>query len=139
MNYGRYIYYQPNALDVKDKYGDCTVRALSKALNCTWAEAYKAMIPICLREQVTNIFDVPSQKRADLLAELGFTYTGISTKKGKKRPTVDSFAKEHKTGTYIVNVAHHVVAVVDGKYYDTWDSGCKSLYGYYELTERRQA
>lgn len=25
-----------------------------------------------------------------------------------------------------------MVAVVDGKYYDTWDSGYKSLYGYFE-------
>ena len=40
--------------------------------------------------------------------------------------------KDHPTGRYIVTVAHHVVAVVDGKYYDTWDSGEKSLYGYYE-------
>lgn len=132
MNYGRYKYYQPNEKDVKDKYGDCTVRALSKALDCTWVEAYKAMTPICLREQVTNIFDVPSKKRADLLSELGFAYTGVSNKRGTKRPTVDSFTKDHTKGTYILNVAHHVVAVVDGKYYDTWDCGHKSVYGYYE-------
>lgn len=136
MNYGRFVYYQPNKMDVKDEYGDCTVRALSKALNCSWLEAFEEMIPICRREQATNIFDVPAKKRADLLTMLGFTYTGISTKEGTKRPTVDSFAKEHKTGTYIVNVAHHVVAVVDGKYFDTWDSGQKSLYGYYTLIEK---
>lgn len=131
MNYGRFVYYQPNELDLKDKYGDCTVRALSKALGVTWAEAFEAMIPICRREQTTNIFNVPAKKRADLLNELGFTYTGISNKRGTKRPCVDSFAKAHPKGTYIVTVAHHVVAVVDGKYYDTWDSGDCSLYGYY--------
>lgn len=38
-------YYQPNDKDLKDKYGDCTVRALSKALNCTWLEAFDVMIP----------------------------------------------------------------------------------------------
>ena len=30
-----YKYYQPNKKDLKDKYGDCTIRALSKALNYT--------------------------------------------------------------------------------------------------------
>jgi hypothetical protein len=128
----RFQYYQPNQKDLKDKYGDCTIRALSKALNCTWLEAFDLTIPICRREQVTNIFDAPSVVERKFLAELGFTYTGISNKKGVKRPTVDSFAKEHPTGTYILNVANHEVACVDGKYYDTWDSGKKSLYGYYE-------
>ena len=59
---------------------------------------------------------------------------GKANKKGSKRPTVDSFAKDHPNGSYILSVANHVVAVVDGKYYDTWDSGYKSLYGYYEKT-----
>ena len=128
----RFQYYQPNDKDLMDKYGDCTIRALSKALNCTWLEAFDLTIPICRREQVTNIFNAPSVVARKFLAELGFTYTGISNKKGVKRPTVDSFAKEHPTGTYILNVANHEVACVDGKYYDTWDSGNKSLYGYYE-------
>ena len=80
-----------------------------------------------------DIFSCDLDKTNDALASLGFKYTGVSNKKGTKRPTVDSFAKEHKKGTYIASVAHHVVAIVDGKYYDTWDSGYKSLYGYYEL------
>ena len=128
----RFVYYQPNKLDLKDEYGDCTIRALSKALNCTWLEAFDKMIPICREYQTPNIFNVPSKKRAELLSSLGFTYTGVSTKKGTTRPTVDIFAKDHPNGTYIVNVANHEVAVVDGKYYDTWDSGWCKLYGYYE-------
>lgn len=134
MNYGRFKYYQPNKKDVKDQYGDCTIRALSKALNVSWIEAFDSMIPICREEQTSNIFDVPAKKRATLLEQLGFTYTGVSNKKGTTRPTVDDFAKKHKTGTYIAMVAHHAVAIVDGYYYDTWDSGRKPMYGYYELT-----
>lgn len=132
MSKGRYVYYQPNQKSIKDDYGDCTIRALSKALNCTWLEAFDAQIPICRREQVSNIFSAPARVRKKLLTELGFSYTGISNKRGSKRPTVASFAEEHKTGTYILNVANHVVACVDGKYYDTWDCGWCSLYGYFE-------
>lgn len=50
----------------------------------------------------------------------------------EKKLNIDYIATEHKKGAYILKVANHVVAVVDGIYYDTWDSGYKSLYGYYE-------
>lgn len=128
-----YVYYQPNELDKHDIYGDCTIRALSKVFNCSWKEAFKRQIPYCLKYQVTSAFDCPTKQAKVILKELGFEYRSIKVPKGSKRPTVESFTKEHTTGRYIVNVARHVVAIVDGKYYDTWDSGDKCLYGYYEL------
>ena len=124
-------YYQPNNKDLTDNYGDCTIRALSKALNCTWLEAFDLTIPFCREYQCSNIFDLPSQIEREIMAKLGFDYTGISNKSGAKRPTVKQFALSHKAGTYILNVANHEVACVDGIYYDTWDCGNKSLYGYY--------
>ena len=132
MSKRRFVYYQPNKKDLKDKYGDCTIRALSKALDCSWLEAFDLMIPICREAQVSNIFNAEAAVRNPLVESLGFKYTGISNKKGTKRPTVDTFAKDHPTGRYICNVANHEVAVVDGKYYDTWDSGECSMYGYFE-------
>ena len=128
-------YYQPNQKDLKDNYGDCTVRALSKALNCSWLEAFDVMIPFCREYQCSNIFNLPSGVEREIMEKLGFSYTGISNKKGTKRPTVKSFALSHPTGTYILNVANHEVALIDGIYYDTWDCGYKSLYGYYQKTE----
>ena len=127
-----YKYYQPNRMDLKDKYGDCTIRALSKALNLSWVDAFEKTIPFCREYQCTNIFDMPRKLTNKVMEELGFEYHGVSNASGTKRPTVKSFAKNHRHGTFILNVAHHEVAVVDGVYYDTWDSGSKSLYGYYE-------
>lgn len=127
-----YCYYQPNKLDVKDEYGDCTIRALSKALDLTWIEAFDLMIPYCRKYQIPNIFFTSKKIEMEVMKDLGFEYFGISNKKGIKRPTVKEFASTHKKGTYILNVANHEVACVNGKYYDTWDSGFKSLYGYYE-------
>lgn len=132
MGKKRFVYYQPNKKDLKDKFGDCQVRALSKALDCTWIEAYDKAVEVCRPEQVTMPFSAPVGIRKGILDKLGFDYYGVSNKKGKKRPTVDSFAKDHPEGTYICNVANHEVAVVDGKYYDTWDSGECSMYGYFE-------
>lgn len=128
-----YVYYQPNELDKQDRYGDCTIRALSKAFDCSWKEAFEKQVPYCLKYQVASAFDCPANQAKIILKELGFEYHPIKLSKGSKRPTVSSFAREHTTGRYILNVARHVVAVVDGKYYDTWDSGNKCLYGYYEL------
>jgi len=127
----RFCYYQPNDKDIKDKVGDCQVRAFTKALNLTWVEAFDLTIPICRELQTYTIFDCDLNKTKEAMKKLGFIYTGISNKKGSKRPTVDEFAKNHPLGIYILSVAHHVVACVDGKYYDTWDSGEKCLYGFY--------
>lgn len=135
MSKKRFVYYQPNKKDIKDEFGDCTIRALSKALNVTWLEAFDRTVPLCREYQVSSVFGAPSYIEREIIKRLGFEYTGISNKKGTRRPTVDSFAKEHPGGTYILNVANHEVACVDGKYFDTWDSGEKSLYGYYTKME----
>lgn len=128
----RFVYYQPNYKDLKDKVGDCQIRALSKALGLTWLEVFDLTIPICRELQTYTIFACDLNKTKSAMESLGFTYTGVSNKRGTTRPTVDSFAKDHPVGTYILKVANHVVACVDGQYFDTWDSGHCSLYGYYK-------
>lgn len=133
MNNKYFQYYQPNKKDLDDKAGDCQVRALSKALNLSWLEAFDLTIPICREMQTYTLFGTRNIDRVKSAMEnLGFEYTGITNKRGTKRPTVKEFAQSHKKGTYILRVAHHIVALVDGIYYDTWDCGCMSMYGYYE-------
>lgn len=34
----KYRYYQPNKKDLKDSYGDCTIRALTKTTGKTWLQ-----------------------------------------------------------------------------------------------------
>ena len=138
MSKKRYCYYQPNNKDLKDRYGDCQIRALSKVLGVSWLEAFDLTSPICREAQVSSLFNAPSGVERKLLEKLGFRYVGVSNRKGSKRPTVDSFAKDHPSGRYILNVANHEVACVDGRYYDTWDCGEKSLYGYYVLKEEAE-
>lgn len=125
----RYKYYQPNKKDLKDRQRDCVVRALTKVMNKTWLEVFNELIPYAIEIQC-----MPNSKTCyeSYLKDNGFEYHGISNRKGSKRPTVESFTKEHKTGIFFLNVANHVVSVVDGIYYDTWDSGQCCLYGYYE-------
>lgn len=127
-----FVYYQPNDKDIKDEYGDCTIRALSKALNCSWLEAFDKTIPFCRKYQLSNIFDGDLAVRIEILKELGFEYVGVSNKKGTKRPTIAEFSRQHKDGIYLLVTAHHITAALGGKYFDTWDSGDKSMYGYFK-------
>ena len=129
MSKRRYKYYQPNKLDLKDTYGDCAVRVICKAENMEWLDAYDLMY------QLSREVQSPMNCKTGfehIVKSLGYEYHGISNKKGSKRPTVDSFTKDNKEGTYICVVANHYVCSQDGCYYDTWDSGEKSMYGYWQ-------
>lgn len=37
--------------------------------------------------------------------------------------TVKQFTLDHPSGRYLLATGSHVVAVIDGDYYDTWNSG----------------
>ena len=37
--------------------------------------------------------------------------------------TVKDFCDDHPEGKYMVATGTHVIAVIDGDYYDSWDSG----------------
>lgn len=132
MSKRRYTYYQPNDKDLKDNYGDCVIRSLTKVTGKEWLQVFEDLL-VYARELQCMPNGKPCYEK--YLVANNFTYHGISNKKGSKRPTVDSFAKEHKEGTYLLRVAHHCVAVVDGHYFDTWDSGECSMYGYWVKEE----
>lgn len=49
--------------------------------------------------------------------------------------TVADFAQDNPEGTFILSMpGHHVVTVVDGRYFDSWDSG-GSVPAYYWTKE----
>ena len=126
-----YKYYQPNKKDLKDDYGDCVIRALTKAFDMQWRDVFIELAPIALELQC-----MPNGRPCyeKYITEIkGFTWYPCKAIKGKKRPTVETFAKQHKLGTYILRCAHHLVTVVDGNWYDTWESDDCSVYGYWTL------
>ena len=118
-------YYQPN----DHVCGDCGIRAVSKALGCSWEESLTKLF-----NKAIIIKDSPGARETinETLKEHGFKWVAIRPKKGEKRPTVSSFSKDHVDGTFVLDVANHVVCSMNGKYYDIWDSGHRALYGYWE-------
>lgn len=128
----RFKYYQPNKKDIENEYGDCVIRALTKATGKDWLTVFEELIPYARECQAMLNSKVVYGK---YLEDNGFKWVGIKVKKGYKKPTPQTFYRECPKGTYILRLSHHVVTVVDGYFYDTWDSGNKSVYGYWTREE----
>ncbi|PGR83624.1 hypothetical protein [Bacillus cereus] len=134
MSGTRNRYYNPNPL--KKETGDCVVRALCKATGKDWDTVYRELYEIGMELKV-----MPNSKEAwkTYLRRQGFIEHKVSNKKGTKRPKVQEFARSHRTGTFVLSVAHHVVTCEDGYYYDLDDFGRSSLYSYWEKPQKTVA
>lgn len=113
----RYIKTNPNPC--KKIVGDCVIRALCVAENRKWQEIY---IDLCM--QGLEMCDMPSSNSVwkAYLCRKGYIMQPITAEQ-----TVKGFADTHRYGIYVLctgsHVVSHVVTVIGGNYYDTWDSG----------------
>ena len=112
-----FIYYNPNP-DNKS-VGDCTVRALTVLFNDTWNNVYAD-----LTMQGSFLHDMPSANAVwgEYLKLNGFTKHTIPDT-CPSCYTIRKFTYDHPYGMYLLETGQHVVAVVDGNYYDTSDTG----------------
>lgn len=99
--------------------GDCVIRALSIATNKTWHEIY-----IELTLQGLVLCDMPSSNRVwgEYLKTQGY-HRFIIPDTCPQCYTVKDFCEDYPEGTYILGTGTHVITVIDGNYYDSWDSG----------------
>jgi hypothetical protein len=117
--------YNPNPYG--KKVGDCVVRAISKALDLPWEDTYTLL---CV--QGFMMADLPSGNSV---------WSALLKSKGFKRHTIEDcpdcytivdFCKDHQNGVYVIGTGSHAVAVVDGCYYDAWQSGQETPVYYFE-------
>ena len=52
---------------------------------------------------------------------------------GEDRMNGERFCKIYPKGKYLLRMAHHVTAVVDGVIYDTWDCSWKCVYNAWQV------
>ena len=112
-----FIFYNPNPLGKAAE--DCTVRAISKLTDSTWDNAYFTVMIGGYLEKT-----MPDQKSAinTLMEYLGFKRYEIPDT-CPKCYTIRQFTRDFPRGSYLVATGSHVVAVIDGNYYDAFDSG----------------
>lgn len=117
-----YKYFNNNPLG-RRTVGDCSVRAVSKALGISWDEAHDMLADMSKQMgTIMNDNDVISA----VLRMNGFYRENLPCTT-RDCYTVREFARDFPVGTYVLGTGSHVVAVIDGNYYDSWQSGDESI------------
>ena len=121
-----FVYANPNPNN--SLVGDCVIRAISIALDQDWLTTY---------DDITSkgriLYDMPSSNSVwnAYLIDQGFVKRTIPDSCPECYRITD-FCWDHSRGEYLVATGTHVVAVIDGDYYDTWDSGDEVPIYFYE-------
>lgn len=112
-----YIHYNPNPS--KNLVGDCVIRAISKITNNDWIDTYIAIVVKGL-----EMHDMPSSNSVwgAYLYDQGFRRY-IIPNTCPDCYSVKDFCEDNPKGEFMLATGTHVIAVEDGNYYDTWDSG----------------
>lgn len=112
-----WIYENPNP------YGkvvpDCVIRAICIALHLDWYTVYDRLCALGRSEA-----NMPSADSVwgKLLYQMGFT-PFLLPRHCPQCVTIRRFCEMFPKGIYIIGTGSHAVAVIDGNYHDSWDSG----------------
>lgn len=111
-----WIRYNPNPAG--RNVGDCAVRALTIALDTDWEDAYETIARFGY-----NMADMPSSDSVwgAVLRSYGYVRETVPNT-CPECYTLADFALDHPEGVYVVGTGGHVVTIVDGVLYDSWDS-----------------
>lgn len=108
-----------NANPRKKRVGDCVIRAIAIATNQSWLDVYDDLF-LYGREE----YDMMSSNDVWglMLYDMGFE-PFVLPDACPECVTVREFARMFPVGRYIVGTGDHAVAVIDGNWIDTFDSG----------------
>lgn len=111
--------------------GDCSVRAISVALDVSWEAAYAL-----IAANGFQMNDVMSSNSVwgSVLRQHGF-YRHAIPNTCPDCFTIEDFAIEHPRGVYVVGTGNHVVTVKDGEIWDSWDSSKEIPVYYWSMEE----
>lgn len=112
-----YIYYNPNPLHKSTI--DCTVRAVARLFDADWDWAF---IVLMIESYAQKSLPSSDKVWSDFLRKHGFEKYMIPNT-CPDCYTVKRFADDHPHGRYLLKTNEHVVSVVNGDYYDAFDSG----------------
>lgn len=101
--------------------GDCTIRAISLLMDQSWEWTY---FMVCLQGFLLYMMPSTNEVWSEYLYQSGY-------RRRVAYGTVNDFCIEHPIGKYLLALNGHVVAVIDGIYYDTWDSGNETVLYYW--------
>lgn len=135
-----YHYY--NANSKQSHVPDCVCRALSLALGVEYDTMRRELLA-WMRENEAHSYKTPAVFGSYLEEKYGAKMTKIAVTDGPfwvqdKCITVERFCEEYPSGTYVVvcgkkRFMEHAVAVIDGDYWDNWNSGEYLVHSYWKI------
>lgn len=112
-----YIHVNPNPNGIY--VGDCVIRAIAIATDTSWDYTY---IMVALEGfKMKNLPD-SNEVWGSYLRSIGFRQI-LLPDDCPNCYSIREFCYDYPYGIYILATGSHVVAVIDGDYYDAWDSG----------------
>ena len=124
-------YWNPNPVGAIG-VGDCAVRAIAKALDITWEEAYVKLS--------SNGFLMGDIMNSDVVWGSVLRQHGFSRKVIPNNCPdcylVEDFLVDNPNGIYVIKSNDHVATAVDGVLYDAWDSTKNVPYYYWYKPEK---
>ena len=102
--------------------GDCVIRAIAIATDKRWYDVYDELTALGREEANMPNADAVWCK---LLYRYGFE-PFLLPDACPKCTTVRRFSEMFPIGTYIIGTGTHAVCVMEGDYYDSWDSGSET-------------
>lgn len=121
-----YVHYDENPRG-NERAGDCVIRAISIVTGDSWEKIY---VELCVEGFYSGDWGNQNDVWDGYLRSRGFERR-ICPNDCPSCYSVADFANEHKQGHYILASGSHAVAVVDGCYIDSWDSGSVRPIYYY--------
>lgn len=112
-----FVYYNANPSSIETS--DCTIRAISKVLDEPWLTSYWG---VCIHGAIDCKMPSTNSVWGEYLEQRGFKRRSIKLN-CEECTSVINFCRYHPTGRFAVATGSHVVAVVNGDYYDIWDFG----------------
>lgn len=112
-----YIPYNVNP--VQRRVEDCTVRAIAMVEDRSWLQVYYG---ICATGAALFSMPMSNEVWGEYLYRIGYDKFGIPNT-CPRCYTVRDFCHDHPYGRYILGTGSHVIAVINGDWFDTWNSG----------------
>ena len=98
---------------------DCVIRAISIALGMSWYEVYDDLCAVGRIDCNMPSADAVWGHYLQMRGFRPFLLPGSCP----QCVTIKEFCKMFSQGIYVIGTGSHAVAVKDGDYYDSWDSG----------------
>lgn len=121
-----------NPNPINNLVGDCVIRAISILTDEDWDYTFMELSVFAF-----DMKDMPSSNAvwSAYLMNLGYRRY-IIPNTCPDCFTVRDFCRRNPIGKYLLATGSHVVTVIDGNYYDTWDSGDEIPIYYFTKEER---